>query len=76
MRLLFNGRFKRDRNPNLYQYLLYPLELIDEIVFDPRIEYSEFKRHKKNLKQFRFNKRIVKSTLYDIPDFNIKGRFI
>lgn len=75
IRLLFNSKFKGEKDPSFYPYSFNPLELIDDIVFDPRIEYSEFKRHKKNLIQLRFEKKIVKSTLYDVPEFKIKAQF-
>lgn len=75
VRLLFNSKFKGERTPNFYQYRFNPLELIEDIVFDPRIEYSEFKRYKKNLIQLNFDKKIVKSKLYDMPEFKIIPRF-
>jgi hypothetical protein len=73
VRLIYNSKFKGYKNSDIFKYRINPLELIDDIVFDPRIEYAEFKRHKKNLEEFRFDKRIVKSILYHIPDFKIKS---
>ncbi|ENA1764020.1 hypothetical protein ABF173_001114 [Flavobacterium psychrophilum] len=73
VRLIYNSKFKGCENSDIFSYRINPLELIDNIIFDPRIEYAEFKRHKKNLKEFRFDKKIVKSILYHIPDFKIKS---
>ena len=55
-----------------FYYSVRPMYLIEDIVFDPRIEYAEFKTHKKILIEKGFKKRIVKSNLYRIPEFNIK----
>tara|TARA_R110000796_G_scaffold88850_1_gene191733 strand:- start:2335 stop:3102 length:768 start_codon:yes stop_codon:yes gene_type:complete len=74
VRLIYNSKFKGYKSSDIFSYRINPLELIDDIIFDPRIEYAEFKRHKKNLKEFRFNKKIVKSILYHIPDFKIKSK--
>jgi hypothetical protein len=73
VRLIYNSKFKGYKDSEIFSYRINPLELIDDIIFDPRIEYAEFKRHKKNLIQFRFEKKIVKSMLYHIPDFKIKS---
>jgi hypothetical protein len=75
VRLLFNSKFKGEKNPDFYSYYFDPREIIDDIVFDPRMDVSEFNRHKKNLIQLRFEKRIVKSRLYDIPKFIIETQF-
>jgi len=70
VRLIYNsfGKFKSD----LYKFEVNPFELIDDIAFDPRMEYKEFKKHKTKLTSIGFEKRIVKSKLYHIPNFVIK----
>lgn len=68
VRLIYNSKEQSKVNPDLYSYKISPVELIDQIVFDPRIEYSEFRRHKKNLKELGYDKRILKSKLYQAPD--------
>lgn len=75
VRLIINTKFKGERGENLYRYRFDPLEIIDDIVFDPRIDYQEFQMHKVQLRKLRFNKRIVKSKLYDMPKFSIKTQF-
>lgn len=75
VRLLINTKFKPERaKKRIYTYYFNPLELIDDIVFDPRIEYQEFQNYKVQLRKLRFNKKIVKSKLYDIPKFVIKTK--
>lgn len=75
VRLLINTKFKTGKGENLYHYRFNPLEIIEDIVFDPRIDYKEFQNYKLELKKLHFNKRIVKSKLYDIPKFTIKTQF-
>ena len=53
------------------KFEIEPLDLIDDIVFDPRIEYSKYKEYKKRLRLMNFEKRIVKSNLYQIPNLKI-----
>lgn len=70
VRLVYNsfGRFNKD----MMKYEVEPLSFIDDIVFDPRISYEEFARHKKRLRDLSFKKRIVKSVLYEIPNLIVK----
>lgn len=75
VRLIINVKFKTKRGENIYPYFINPFELIDDIVFDPRIEYEEFKYFKMKLRKHNFKKRIVKSKLYDMPKFIIKTDF-
>ena len=75
VRLIYNSKFGRRNNSEVHQYSIKPLELIKDIIFDPRIEYSEFKRHKKNLVYHKFDpEKIIKSVLYNIPDFIIESQ--
>jgi len=71
LRLIFNSQGKIDSD--IYPYPINSKELIDDIVFDPKIEYKEFKKHKSSLKKLGFKKRIVKSNLYKAP--NLVFRF-
>jgi hypothetical protein len=69
-RLIFNSQGKI--NSDIYSFPIDPLDLIDDIVFDPRIEYNEFSIHKKELQKLGFNKRIVKSILYQAPHLTFR----
>lgn len=76
VRLLINTKFKPQRaKKNIYPYLFNPLEIIDDIVFDPRINYEEYQNYKIQLRKLRFTNRVVKSRLYDMPKFTIKTQF-
>ncbi len=76
VRLLINSKFKPQRaKTDIYPFYFNPLEIIDDIVFDPRIDYQEFKNYKAQLRKLRFNNKIVKSKLYDMPKFIIKTWF-
>ncbi len=59
-------------NSDIFSYKIDPYELIDYIVFDPRIDYSIFKNKKSELKNLGFKKRIVKSNLYKAPNLSFK----
>lgn len=72
VRLIINTKFKSSINENIYPYFFNPLEVIDDIVFDPRINHEEFTKSKTLLKKLNFKKRIVKSKLYEMPKFVIK----
>lgn len=65
IRLIYNsqGKVKGD----LFRFKIDPLELIDDIVFDPRIDYGQFAKQKNKLKDLGFDRRIVKSNLYRSP---------
>jgi hypothetical protein len=75
VRLLINTKFKIEIGENLYSYRFNPLDIVDDVVFDPRINIDEFHNHKAELRKLHFKKRIVKSKLYDMPNFIIKTRF-
>ncbi|SDX75705.1 DUF2971 domain-containing protein [Flavobacterium degerlachei] len=75
VRLLINTKFKTERGESLYPYRFNPLDIIDDVVFDPRINYEEFQNYKTELRKLHFKKRIVKSKLYDMPKFIIKTQF-
>lgn len=70
VRLIYNSfnKFKHEK----CGYRINTMELIDDIVFDPRIDYKEFKILKERLRNIGFGKRIVKSNLYKIPDLTIE----
>lgn len=52
-----------------------PFELIDDIVFDPRMDYDKFRAYKRRLRKLGFKERIVKSNLYRVPkiEFNFSS---
>lgn len=70
VRLIYNSfnKFKHEK----IGYNTNGLELIDDIVFDPRIDYNEYRAMKEKLRNIGFEKRIVKSKLYQIPELTIK----
>ena len=70
VRLIYNSfnKFKHDK----CGYKINALELIDDIVFDPRIDYKEFRKLKERLLEIGFKKRIVMSNLYQIPELTIE----
>lgn len=70
IRLIFNSQGKE--KSDLYGYPVDPFNLIDDIVFDPRIDYKEFAQFKDDLKKMGFKNRIVKSILYQAPKLKFR----
>jgi hypothetical protein len=60
---LESDTFKFDINPN---------ELIDEIVFDPRMDKVIYERNKEMTESWGFDKRIFQSGLYKIKEFRME----
>lgn len=70
VRILYNGNKKI--KGDLFKYSIDPFDLIEDIVFDPRMDYKKFKKYKSDLKKQGFEGRIVKSNLYKAPNLNFK----
>lgn len=70
IRLIYNSQGKSQSD--LHGYPINPIELIDDIVFDPRMKYSEFQEQKQKLRKIGYNKRIVKSNLYKAPQLSFR----
>jgi hypothetical protein len=60
---------------DFFKFQIDPFSLLDEIVFDPRMDYSIFSKWKLALKKMGYNRKIVKSNLYKIPDLKISLPF-
>jgi hypothetical protein len=69
VRLIYNTFTNAERL--VLKYDFDPHFLVDNIVFDPRIDYSDFKSKKLSLQDLGIKKSIVKSNLYKSPNFNI-----
>lgn len=70
VRLIYNSQ--KNIHSDIYQFEINPHDLFDQIVFDPRMDYSNFKSDKKLLRARGYKKAIVKSTLYKIPELSFK----
>ncbi len=68
VRIIYNS--PGDIHSDIYEFSIDPYGLIDQIVFDPRIEISNYKADKQLLKNWGFKKGIVRSNLYKIPELN------
>ncbi len=68
VRLLYFEKENGKKN-TIYKYDVEPHTLIDQIMIDPRLEYSEFKKVKSDIKSItNFKARILRSKLYTVPD--------
>ena len=70
VRLIYESQ--RNIHSDIFQFAIDPFELFDQIVFDPRMDYSNFKTDKNLLKSWGFKKSIVKSILYKVPELSFK----
>lgn len=70
VRLIYNSQGKIKRN--IYKFKIDPFDLFDEIVFDPRMDFKDYRRDKSELVKLGFKNSIIKSTLYKIPQLKIK----
>jgi hypothetical protein len=69
VRLIYNTFINAEKK--ILKYTITPNDLIDNIVFDPRLKYSEFRKRKDFIKELGYNKTIIKSNLYKMPNYNI-----
>ena len=68
IRLIHSTFINAERD--ILKYEIDPNNLIDNIVFDPHINYVKFKERKQNLRELGFKKTIIKSNLYKDPVYN------
>lgn len=62
-----------DLTKKIYQYEIDPNDLIDELLFDPRFEeVDNFVNREAQMRAFGFTKTIDKSSLYQLPNFNLR----
>lgn len=69
IRLIYNTFLNTDTS--ILKYDIKPIDLIDNIVFDPRLNLSDFKNKKSLLKEVGYDKLIIRSNLYKLPIYNI-----
>lgn len=72
VRIMFN---KHDgHSDDLFKFNIDPIELIDEVVFDPRMKSDEYQQRKAEIHSCGYNKNIIQSGLYKIKEFRIQLR--
>lgn len=74
VRIMFNKHSEND--DDLFKYAIDPIEMIDEIVFDPRMKTDEYEIKKQEIVSWRYNKKIIQFGLYKIKEFRIELREI
>jgi hypothetical protein len=57
-------------SPDIFNFDIETSDIIDEIVFDPRISDFKFEALKNQIQQYGYSNPICKSNLYEIPDIN------
>ena len=57
---------------DIFQFNINPIDIFDEIVFDPRMSTEKYKKSKKELRNLEYKKKIIQSGLYKIRKFTIE----
>jgi hypothetical protein len=69
IRIIYKADNEKENYPNdLFQYIINPCLLFDEILFDPRIKKSYFESIKEKIINYGYKKNIELSTLYELPE--------
>jgi hypothetical protein len=71
VRLMYNGNHDPLANGNIFKFDIDPIDLIDEIVFDPRMEKADYEIKKEITQNWGFDKKIIQSGLYKIEEFRL-----
>ena len=72
VRLIYNSQ--SDNHFDTFKFDINPIEVFDEIVFDPRMKEIEYQEQKDKVIEWGFDKRIIQSGLYKLKTFTIALR--
>jgi hypothetical protein len=73
VRLIYSANDETDDTTSpIYQYRFNPNDILDELLFDPRFDDRLYETKKAKFSAQGFTKTIGKSTLYHVPDFNLR----
>jgi len=72
VRLIYNSQ--NDNQFDTFKFEFNPIEVFDEIVFDPRMSETVYKEQKDKVIRWGFNKNIIQSGLYKLETFTIALR--
>lgn len=71
IRIMYNGNEDPNAIGNVFKFDLNPNDVIDEIVFDPRMDRDEYELKKAETRELGFEKKIIQSGLYKIQEFRL-----
>jgi hypothetical protein len=77
VRLLYQfnqENFSGQRPEEIWQFAIDTNTLFDDVLFDPRMDATDFRRGEQTLRALGFNNPIAHSTLYQLPNLNITIR--
>lgn len=69
VRLIYNRQ--SGNSFDTFQFPVDPNDLLDRIVFDPRMDATVYKQYKQQVKDWGYKREIIQSSLYKIRKFNI-----
>ena len=73
IRIIFHEFF--DNINDYYKFDIDPFNMLDEIVFDPRMEPDSYNRKRKMIENFGYTKKINQSNLYKLKKFKLELSF-
>jgi hypothetical protein len=73
IRLIYNSHI--DNQSNVFKFDIDPVDIFDEIVFDPRMSDNLYQDQKSKVVSWGYNKKIIQSGLYKIKSFTISLNF-
>jgi hypothetical protein len=65
VRLIYNGQ--ENQQYDTYKFNFNPIDLIEDIVFDPRIDKKQYEDYKSQVINWGFNNKVIRSGLYEVP---------
>lgn len=69
VRIIYNP--ENNNQDDIFKFDIDPIDLFDEIVFDPRMKEELYQEQKSKLKSHGYNKKVIQSGLYKIRKFTI-----
>jgi len=71
VRIIYVGHLDNTPSQKIVKISIDPFELIEQIVFDPRIDIELFNVYKKHFSNIGFKNSVIKSSLYELPNFKV-----
>jgi hypothetical protein len=72
VRLIYNSQ--NDNQFDTFKFDINPIDIFDEIVFDPRMAETDYQDQKNKVIDWGFDKSIIQSGLYKLKTFTIALR--
>lgn len=74
VRIILVNKVSDDSQPEIFPFTIDPNKLIESVTLDPRLNEKEYKRQKNKIIKSGYSGEISKSSLYNLPTLNLRGR--